>query len=248
MLTNVAVVKLKKQNKVFELACYPNKIAEWRAKQETDIGQVLQIEQIFSDVERGITASNKDLKKFGNNMSRDDVIIEILNKGEFQMSETERDDKLEKVKLDIANIISKECVNSEDGNAFPVSIIMRAMKELNCKFDIKKNTKPQALAIINEIKSVLPIQRARMHIRLKFTSNDQAEMLLKSLSESHSDEFKMDLQTVQEESTLCYLTIEKSMYRVVQDTLKKGKKAYSKVEVEILDKQTFETALEFSKQ
>jgi len=33
----VAVVKLKKQNKKFELACYKNKVKDWRNKQETDV-------------------------------------------------------------------------------------------------------------------------------------------------------------------------------------------------------------------
>ena len=32
LLTNVAVVKLKKQGKLFELACYKNKVTDWRNK------------------------------------------------------------------------------------------------------------------------------------------------------------------------------------------------------------------------
>lgn len=42
--------------------------------------------------------------------------MEILNKGEFQISDKERDDQLENLKLDIANIISKMSVNTTDGN------------------------------------------------------------------------------------------------------------------------------------
>ena len=37
LLTNIAVVKLKKQGKNFELACYPNKVTDWRNKQEDNI-------------------------------------------------------------------------------------------------------------------------------------------------------------------------------------------------------------------
>jgi ribosome maturation protein SDO1 len=40
-LTNVAIVKLKKNGKNFEIACYRNKIANWRNKQETDINEVV---------------------------------------------------------------------------------------------------------------------------------------------------------------------------------------------------------------
>ena len=43
------------------------------------------------------------------------------------MSEKERENTLDSLKLEIANIITKMCVNSEDGNQFPVSIIVKAM-------------------------------------------------------------------------------------------------------------------------
>ena len=43
---------------------------------------MLQVDQIYTDVERGILAGKNDLKKFGK-MSRDEIISEILNKGEF---------------------------------------------------------------------------------------------------------------------------------------------------------------------
>jgi len=82
LLTNIAVVKLKKQGKKFELACYRNKVTDWRNKQEDNVNSVLQIDQIFSDVERGEVASKADLKKFGK-MSRDEILAEILNKGEY---------------------------------------------------------------------------------------------------------------------------------------------------------------------
>lgn len=31
-LTNVAIVRLKKGGKRFEIACYPNKVQEWKLK------------------------------------------------------------------------------------------------------------------------------------------------------------------------------------------------------------------------
>lgn len=82
LLTNIAVVKLKKQGKSYQLACYQNKVSDWRKKQEDDVNNVLQIDQIFTNVENGTVASKNDLKKFGK-MSRDQIITEILNKGEF---------------------------------------------------------------------------------------------------------------------------------------------------------------------
>jgi ribosome maturation protein SDO1 len=41
LLTNVAIIKLKKGGKQFELACYRNKIGNWRNKQETNLSEVI---------------------------------------------------------------------------------------------------------------------------------------------------------------------------------------------------------------
>ena len=63
----------------------------WRNKQETNMEEVLQIDQIFTNVSKGEIAKKKDLKAFGS-MSDEEIIKEILNKGELQVSDLERDD------------------------------------------------------------------------------------------------------------------------------------------------------------
>ena len=41
LITNMAIVRLKRQGKKFEVACYRNKVTDWRNKAEDDINQVL---------------------------------------------------------------------------------------------------------------------------------------------------------------------------------------------------------------
>jgi ribosome maturation protein SDO1 len=83
LLTNVAIVRLKKGNRKFELAAYRNKVINWRNKQEHDLNEVLQIDQIFADVAKGEKATKKDLEKAFGKLSEEDIIMEILNKGDF---------------------------------------------------------------------------------------------------------------------------------------------------------------------
>ncbi len=87
VLTNVAVVRLKKGGKNFEIACYRNKVRDWRSKKEDDISEVLQVEKIFSRVESGEAAKKKDIQKVFGNIDEEQVIVEILNKGDMQVSE-----------------------------------------------------------------------------------------------------------------------------------------------------------------
>lgn len=90
-LTNVAIIRLKKGGKKFEVACYKNKAVNWRNKVETDISEVLQIDDIFTNVSKGLSAKKEDLKVFGN-LTKQEIVQEILNKGEMQVSEKERED------------------------------------------------------------------------------------------------------------------------------------------------------------
>jgi ribosome maturation protein SDO1 len=53
-LSNVSVVRLKKAGKRFEIACYKNKVLEYRSKVEKQLDQVLQIDQVFINVSKGI--------------------------------------------------------------------------------------------------------------------------------------------------------------------------------------------------
>ncbi|KAJ1825634.1 guanine nucleotide exchange factor sdo1, partial [Coemansia sp. RSA 2703] len=48
-LTNVSIVRLRKGGKRFEVACYKNKVTEWRTGVEKDIDEVLQIHQVYTN-------------------------------------------------------------------------------------------------------------------------------------------------------------------------------------------------------
>lgn len=63
IMTNIAVVRLKKNGKRFEVACYKNKVLNWRNGVETDIGEVLQIMRVYENVSkvRSFTLARIDL-------------------------------------------------------------------------------------------------------------------------------------------------------------------------------------------
>merc|ERR1719291_133252 len=90
-LTNIALVRLKKNGKRYEIACYKNKVLNWRDGIEKDLNEVIQTDQIFLDVSKGIFANGKDLEKaFGTN-NNEEICRIILKKGEFQVSDKERE-------------------------------------------------------------------------------------------------------------------------------------------------------------
>jgi ribosome maturation protein SDO1 len=227
-LTNVAVIRLKKGGKKFELACYRNKALNWRSKTETDINEVLQIDKIFTNVSKGDVAKKSDLKVFGD-LSEEEIIQEILNKGEMQVSDLEREDQLDNLKKDIANIIVSKCVNTKDQKQFPVSIIVKAMNEVNVKINPTQSAKKQALEFIKDLQKVIPIERAKMRIKVIFPKEGQSEEMKESLKQ-----FQESCLIERESERFMELMIAPNLFREINDMIR-GEEKYAGVSVEIED-------------
>lgn len=85
-LTNVAIVRMKRHGKRFEVAAYKNKVINWRSHIETDIDEVLQIAQVFSNVSKGVIAKGEDMKEAFGTDDHMKVALIILDKGELEVS------------------------------------------------------------------------------------------------------------------------------------------------------------------
>ena len=131
-LTNVSLVRLKKAKKRFEIACYKNKVLEWRNGIETDLDNVLQINSVFLNVSKGQTAPSADLaKSFGAKTPVNDIILEILNKGELQVGEKERHAQLERVHNEVVSIVSSKLVDPKTKRVYTTGMIEKALEMLS---------------------------------------------------------------------------------------------------------------------
>ncbi|KAK4114221.1 Shwachman-Bodian-diamond syndrome protein [Canariomyces notabilis] len=131
-LTNVSLVRLKKGKKRFEIACYKNKVLEWRSGIETDLDNVLQIHSVFLNVSKGQTAPSAELAKaFGKDASVDDIILEILKKGELQVGEKERSAQLERVHNEVISIVASKLVDPRTKRVYTPGMIEKALDMLS---------------------------------------------------------------------------------------------------------------------
>jgi len=125
-------VRLKKGKKRFEIACYKNKVLEWRNGIEKDLDNVLQIPNVFLNVSKGQSAPASDLAKaFGPKASVDDIILEILNKGELQVGEKERNAQLERVHNEVLSIVASKLVDPRTKRVYTTGMIEKALDMLS---------------------------------------------------------------------------------------------------------------------
>jgi ribosome maturation protein Sdo1 len=130
-LTNVATVRLTLQGKRFEVACYKNKVLDYRSGLETDLSEVLQTSNIhiFTNVTKGQFASVADCSTaFGPNKTQEDMAIQILLHGKsVQVSEVERSHLYDTTLTQIATQIASTCIHPISGKPYTVSQIKHAL-------------------------------------------------------------------------------------------------------------------------
>jgi len=227
-LTNVSIVRLKKGGKRFEIACYRNKVQEWRNGVETNLDDVLQISNVFVNVSKGEVAKTQDLQKAFGQTDQAAIVKEILKKGEMQVGDKEREHELQSVRKDIATQVAEKCVDPATNTPYSVSIIEKAMAEAGFSVKPNKSAKSQVLECIKLIQtnSNLPIQRARMRVRVTMPTKD-GKHLREQLIEGAET---VEVDEMGEEEWEAIMLIDPSQFKVVNDILQKECKNRGRIE------------------
>ncbi|KAF2767385.1 Shwachman-Bodian-diamond syndrome protein [Teratosphaeria nubilosa] len=197
-LTNVSLVRMKKGKKRYEIACYKNTVTSFRAGNEPDLDNVLQIPNVFLNVSKGQVAPNEDLKKSFPGMTRDEVVLEILTKGEIQVGEKERGAELERVHREVVEIVAGRLVDPKSKRVYTGGMIEKALEQLSSQggqagrlagkgdgerkvgvaekakpkwtgVTTNKSAKSQALEAMKALIAHQPIPVARARMRLRIT-------------------------------------------------------------------------------
>ncbi|GLB36588.1 putative SBDS protein C-terminal domain [Lyophyllum shimeji] len=227
-LTNVSVVRLKKGGKRFEIACYKNKVQEWRTGVETNLDDVLQISNVFVNVSKGEVAKVGDLQKAFGTSDVADVVKEILKKGELQVGEKEREHDLVALRKEIATLVAEKCVDPATQRPYPVGMIEKAMAEAGFSVKQNKTAKSQVSECIKLLQSDsnLPIQRARMRVRVTMPTADSKRLREKILEGAE----KVEVDETGQEEWEVVMLIDPGQFRVVNEILQKECKGRGRIE------------------
>lgn len=163
-LTNIAIVKYKAKGLRFEIACFPNKVLDYRKKVEKDIKNVIQSPNVFSNVSKGSFARRDDLMEAFGTIDQLTILNIILEKGELQVTERERQSEIANKTKEIINYIAGMCVNSETKQPVSARVIEEGFKNAAFQINLTQTVKQQAMKVFHVLSQTLPIERAKMKI------------------------------------------------------------------------------------
>lgn len=125
------MLTLRAGKKRFEIACYKNKVLEYRNRIETDLSNVLQIENVFLNVSKGQVAPKADLEKAFPKKPLEAIITDILENGELQVGEKERNAELERTKNEVIDIVAGKLVDPKTKRVYTSGMIEKALDGLS---------------------------------------------------------------------------------------------------------------------
>lgn len=217
-LTNVAIVRLKSHGKRFEIACYKNKVLNWREGIEKDLQEVIQTDQIFENVSQGTFAKTKDLKAAFNTTDFETICKQILKTGDLQVSDKEREVHTEGIFKDVVNFIVERCVHPQSGRQLTPHTVENALRSIGFSVKPDKPAKKQALDGIKALCEKLPDSFARAKMRLRITCPlELASEIRDALVSTHSAE--VEEESKDNDSSVCALTFvcDPSHYRQLDE-------------------------------
>ncbi|VDM46513.1 unnamed protein product [Toxocara canis] len=227
LLTNVAVVRMKKCGKRFEIACYKNKVVNWRNRTEKDIDEVLQTTTVFTNVSKGLVAKREELNAAFGTEDQLEICKLILDKGDLQVSDKERQVQSESSFKEVANIIANMCVNPETKRPYSLAVIEKALHDLHFSLKPNRSAKQQALEMIPKLRETMKIDRAEMRLRISVEAKEAKRMheRLKNLFSN------VEVEDWDQGSLEIVGLIEPGSYRLIDELLRKETKNNGRMEL-----------------
>lgn len=163
-------------------------------------------------------ANNSDLLKYFGKTDSNEIILEILEKGEIQLNEKERSANLQQKNNEFLNIISTKCINPKSKKRYPPSMIQKALNEIKFHLNPNKPTKLQALEAIKLLiaEQLFPIARAQMKVKIVLENKAK-----KQIFEEHISPLIDKVEEENQETKFyeCICIIDPVNYRTIVDLL-----------------------------
>ncbi len=160
------IARIMVKGKRFEILVDPEKAYKLREGEEIPIEEVVISDYIYKDVRKGLKASpNELIDAFGtDDMYK--ISLEIIKKGELQLTTEQRRKLLEMKKKQLVYHIAKTAIDPKTKTPIPPARIEKAMDEAKVSVDLYKSIEEQVPQVIKAISKILPIKIAKAVLQI----------------------------------------------------------------------------------
>lgn len=167
MSDKYTTARITKSGDKFEILVKPDPALDYKMGKPTPISQMLVIDEIYADASKGTHASDEKLQKaFG---TTDPLLVaeDIMKHGELQLTTEQRRQLVDDKRKQIVAFVSRNCIDPRTGTPHPPLRIEQAFNQIRLVVDPFKPAEEQAKAVIEELRTLLPIKIDKMKVAVK---------------------------------------------------------------------------------
>jgi len=178
----------------YEILVYPDPALNYKMGKQVDPSQVLAIDEVFTDSARGDRATEEKLMKHFKTGDHAKAALEVLRRGELQLTQEQRVRLTEEKRRQVVTIISKNYVDPKTHLPHPPVRVEQAMLEARITIDPFKDANEQAKTVIEELRPIIPLksERVKLTVRTPAQYSGQAIGVLKGFGEILKEEWGQD--------------------------------------------------------
>jgi ribosome maturation protein SDO1 len=161
------IAKYEAKGHRFEILVNPDLAIKLKEGKSVSIDDVLVSDFIYKDAKKGLKASPEAMREvFGTDDPRT-VALEIIKRGEIQLTAEQRRRLIEEKKAQVLNLIAKNAIDPKTKLPIPIKRLELALEQARINIDPFKPAEQQLEDIVSKLAKVVPIKIARAYVIVK---------------------------------------------------------------------------------
>ena len=169
------IIKLILGNDKFELLVKPDQALEYKLGKRSDLSSVLISDEIYSDANKGSRISSDKLNKHFKTTNTNEIIKQILSRGELNLTTDQRRKMVEEKRKQIIQYINKNYVDPKTKLPHPIQRIENALENVRVVIDPFKKAEDQIKTVVDSLRKILPLASEMLQLNIiiprSFASN-----------------------------------------------------------------------------
>lgn len=194
MSDRYTVARISRDEEHFEILVKPQHALDYRMGKKAPISEILAIDTIFTDANKGTRASEEKLKKAFGTLDALAIAETILTRGQLQLTTDQRRQLTEAKRKQVVAFISRNCVDPKTNMPHPPTRIEQAMEKVHYPIDPFKEAEEQAKEIIKLLRPILPIKMENVNVEIRIPTEHAARAYgaIKGYGTLKKDEWRAD--------------------------------------------------------
>ena len=194
MSAKYTLVRYQTGSEKFEIMVDPDKGLAYKRGELSEVRNVLLVDTIFTDANKGEKASAEKLEKAFGTSDPLEVAEILFEKGIFQLNTQQRREMMEQKWRQIIHIISRTYVDPKTKLPHPPVRIENALEDVRVQIDPLKDAEEQVKDVVDALRHILPMSSDNVQIAIKVPAEYTGKSygIAKDFGEIKRDEWQSD--------------------------------------------------------